>query len=100
MEYELMKPKTPTRYKRLVDTFLKDCNKGNQPRIKRKNEVQRAAEKVESLHGKIPRLGMIMRKLPDNLFHAYEPKRNSFGYKETAEKLQETINEVMGRNMF
>ncbi|MDA0143719.1 hypothetical protein GL177_17750 [Vibrio toranzoniae] len=95
-----MKPKTPIRYKRLVDTFLKDCNKGNQPRIKRKNEVQRAAEKVESLHGKIPRLGMILRKLPDNLYHSYEPKRNSFGYKETTQKLQETINEVMGRNMF
>ncbi len=43
---------------------------------------------------------MILRKLPENLFHAYDLDRNSFGYKETTEKLKATINEVMGKSIF
>ena len=90
----------PSIYAIFVESYYKQANKGNQNRIKRVNEVRIVAAKVEAMHGKIPRLGMILRKLPDNLHHPYEPKRNSFGYKETTMKLQETINEVMGRNIF
>ncbi|CAK1939619.1 hypothetical protein F0259_18850 [Vibrio cyclitrophicus] len=90
----------PSIIRLFVETYYKEANRDSQNRNKRTNEARRVAAQVEKTHGKIPRLGMILRKLPDNLYHSYEPKRNSFGYKETTQKLQETINEVMGRNMF
>jgi hypothetical protein len=87
----------PSIYKIFVETYYQQANKTNQNRTKRTNEVHRVIEQVEASHGKIPRSGMIIRKLPANLFHVYDPKRDSFGYKETTEKLKKTINEVMGR---
>lgn len=95
-----MKNNPPSRFELLVDTYLKNAVKENRNRNYRVNEVSRSAEQVEREHGKIPRLGMLLRKLPENLIHAYDPKRNSFGYKETAERLESTINQVMGNSIF
>lgn len=95
-----MNTNNQNRHQLLVDAVFNGLKKGNQNRNCRVNEIRRVADEVTLQHGSIPRLGMILRKLPENLFHAYDLDRNSFGYKETTEKLKATINEVMGKSIF
>ncbi|PTP27535.1 hypothetical protein [Vibrio splendidus] len=80
----------------LISTFNKNAKRGNQNWKVRVNELRQAAARIEAKHSKIIKL----EKICDDVQASLEAvkTRNSFGYKEVTELLQEVINFVRSNN--
>lgn len=76
----------------LVKSFKQFAKKGNQNGVVRVNELRRIGASVESEHGIIRKFEE-MCKLVDNSLKAVKT-RNSFGYVEVSELLEDVIREI------
>ncbi|MBE3670798.1 hypothetical protein BOO25_17875 [Vibrio navarrensis] len=83
-------------YDLIVNAFTAEANRNNQNRQARLREVRQVGQNIESKGGKILHWDQILDELETALVHPYDPKRDSFGYKETAKRLKQVINEVTG----
>ena len=83
-------------YDLIVNTFTAEANRNNQNRQARLREVRQVGQNIESKGGKIQHWDQILEELESALVHDYDPKRDSFGYKETAKRLKQVISEVTG----
>ncbi|EGQ9167376.1 hypothetical protein F9R50_22845 [Vibrio parahaemolyticus] len=83
-------------YDLIVNAFTAEANRNNQNRQARLREVRQVGQNIESKGGKILHWDQILDKLETALVHPYDPKRDSFGYKETAKRLKQVISEVTG----
>ncbi|HHX8340880.1 hypothetical protein AB6E05_23525 [Vibrio alginolyticus] len=83
-------------YDLIVNTFTAEANRNNQNRQARLREVRQVGQNIESKGGKIQHWDQILEELETALVHPYDPKRDSFGYKETAKRLKQVISEVTG----
>ncbi|MFH4558980.1 hypothetical protein [Vibrio diabolicus] len=83
-------------YDLIVNAFTAEANRNNQNRQARLREVRKVGQNIESKGGKIQHWETILKELETALVHRYDPKRDSFGYKETAKRLKQVISEVTG----
>ncbi|HHF3025728.1 hypothetical protein ONE56_11360 [Vibrio mytili] len=83
-------------YDLIVNAFTAEANRNNQNRQARLREVRQVGQNIESKGGKILHWDQILEELETALVHPYDPKRDSFGYKETAKRLKQVISEVTG----
>ncbi|ENJ1590822.1 hypothetical protein AB0539_004153 [Vibrio parahaemolyticus] len=81
-------------YDLIVNAFTAEANRNNQNRQARLHEVRQVGQNIESKGGKIQHWDQILEELETALVHPYDPKRDSFGYKETAKRLKQVISEV------
>ncbi|MDS1924685.1 hypothetical protein [Vibrio parahaemolyticus] len=81
-------------YDLIVNAFTAEANRNNQNRQARLREVRQVGQNIESKGGKILHWDQILDELETALVHPYDPKRDSFGYKETAKRLKQVISEV------
>ncbi|EOX4955893.1 hypothetical protein ACFKIX_000451 [Vibrio alginolyticus] len=79
----------------LVERFRSESNKSNQNRNTRIKEVRKIAADIAQEHGKIDKLDGICKYLYACLKDPKNPKRDSWGYKFTSDKLEYTVNRLL-----